>query len=73
MNARLEKMIFGDLDTTPFEPHLCRTPGCTHIVSEPWEEDGALCAHCAVDAELSDRYGRWERYFPGTSGAHSAA
>ncbi|MCC6128335.1 MAG: hypothetical protein IT186_00295 [Acidobacteria bacterium] len=47
-----------------FTPRLCRTPGCDTVVTEAWEESGTLCANCAVTADLSDRYGRWERSFP---------
>lgn len=49
---------------THFEPRLCRTPGCNVLVTEAWEESASLCGTCALEADLSDRYGRWERSFP---------
>lgn len=43
---------------------LCARPHCNNVVAEPWEETGTLCASCAIESDLSDREGRWDRCFP---------
>ncbi|MCK6682333.1 MAG: hypothetical protein L6R30_07940 [Thermoanaerobaculia bacterium] len=42
----------------------CVTPGCPHMVTEPWEESGMLCYECAIEGELFDRDARWDHVCP---------
>ena len=40
---------------------LCASPHCHNLVLDAWEETGTLCASCAVEHDLADREGRWDR------------
>jgi hypothetical protein len=46
------------------EPRACVTPGCPHMVTEPWDGTGLLCYQCAVESELYDREARWDHVCP---------
>ena len=46
------------------EARHCARPHCHNVVTEPWDETGTLCASCAIENDLSDREGRWDRCFP---------
>jgi hypothetical protein len=46
------------------KPVPCVTPGCHHVVHEPWEESGLLCDECALEGELYDREARWDHVCP---------
>lgn len=43
----------------------CARPGCSNTVVDEWEESGLLCAECALEEDLCDREGRWDRMYPG--------
>jgi hypothetical protein len=57
-------LIAAGAAATSREPRLCATPDCHSVVEEPWDETGTLCARCAIETDLSDREGRWDRCFP---------
>lgn len=48
----------------PFQPRACVTPGCPHVVTEPWEDSGLLCYECTIEGELYDREARWDHVCP---------
>ncbi len=50
--------------TPPRHPRHCATPGCAHLVTEPWEDSGLLCYECAIEGELYDRDARWDHVCP---------
>jgi hypothetical protein len=62
MNAMTFDLGRGRSLPLPSKP--CATRGCTNLVTEPWDESGNLCARCAIEDDLADRYGRWDRLFP---------
>lgn len=43
----------------------CARAGCPNTVLDEWEESGLLCAECALEEDLRDREGRWDRMYPG--------
>ncbi len=49
---------------TKLEAKPCVTPGCPHLVTEPWEDSGLLCYECAIEGELYDREARWDHVCP---------
>lgn len=48
----------------PGKLHLCALPHCQESVLDAWEDTGTMCASCAIETDLSDRAGRWDRVFP---------
>lgn len=61
--ATLVQRITG-LDAAPQVARPCVTPGCLHLVTEPWEDSGLLCNECAIEGELYDREARWDHVCP---------
>jgi hypothetical protein len=54
----------ADLPATETPVKHCVTPGCPHLVTDPWEESGLLCDECAIEGELYDRDARWDHVCP---------
>jgi len=45
-------------------PSPCSMPHCRDSVHDAWEDTGTMCPSCAIETDLSDRAGRWDRVFP---------
>lgn len=66
------------LQTTPssrphrrpsLERRLCATPTCLNSFLEPGDGSG-LCERCALERDLFDRDGRWERLLDAERAGH---
>ena len=53
----------------PGERRLCATPTCLNSYLEPGDGSG-LCESCALERELFDREGRWERLLAAERAGH---